>query len=118
MKYFHIHIYFEVNDIGYALELWEKAKLIGLFDVVKFQEKPVGPHPTGMVEMHFKEPRYSLALEWVKIHRGHLTAMIHQDTGDDFKDHTDHIQWMGKELPLDFRFFELILLRPDLKINP
>ncbi|MBL7543270.1 MAG: hypothetical protein JNL11_05610 [Bdellovibrionaceae bacterium] len=118
MKYFHIHVYFEEKDINHAYVLLDKATAIGLFEVVRFQEKPVGPHPTAMVEMHFKESCYSQVLEWIKINRGTLTAMIHQDTGDDFKDHTDNIQWLGEKRPLDFSFFELILKRPELRINP
>lgn len=118
MKYFHIHIYFEENQIDQALSLIEEGSCARLFDVIKMQEKPVGPHPTGMVELHFKEPCYSQALDWVNYHRGILTAMIHQDTGDDYKDHTDHIQWIGPKLVLDFEFFELIKSRPDLRLNP
>ena len=87
------------------------------FESVKIQEKPVVPHPTGMIEIHFGEPCYNKVIEWLNVNRGVLTAMVHEDTGDDFKDHTDGIRWLGKELPLDFSFFELILERPDLRIH-
>lgn len=118
MKYFHVHIYFEAKDIALARTLAEAARKLDMFEIVKFHDQPVGPHPASMFEMHFKEPCYRGVLEWVKNNRGPFTAMIHQDTGDDYKDHTDHIQWIGKQLPLDFSFFELIQTRPDLRINP
>lgn len=118
MKYFHVHIYFEDKDIQRARDLFEAAKLLDLFETVKFHDRPIGPHPTGMFEMHFKEPCYNQIMDWVAANRGHFTAMIHQDTGDDYIDHTEHIRWLGKQVPLDFSFFELIIARPELRINP
>lgn len=118
MKYYHVHIYFEANDLKQACSLFEIAKTVNLFTKVKFHEKPIGPHPTGMVELHFTEPWHATVESWVKANCGTLIAMIHQDTGDDLKDHTEHIQWLDKTLPLDFSFFELIKTRPDLRINP
>lgn len=117
MKCYHVHIYFEGKDKETALALTETAQLLSLFDTVKFHERPIGPHPTGMIELHFKEPFYRKVEEWANINRGAFTVMIHQDTGDDYKDHTEHIQWLGKELPLDFSFFELILTRPEMRIH-
>jgi aromatic ring-cleaving dioxygenase len=117
MKYFHVHVYFETKDKELAQTCFEKALLIDLFDTVKFQEQPIGPHPRGMVEMHFRDPCYDRVIDWVKTNQDGLTTMIHQDTGDDYKDHTEHIQWLGKPLTLNFSFFELIKTRPDLRVN-
>lgn len=118
MKYYHAHIYFEANDLNQAYRLFETTKTMNFFTKVKFHEKPVGPHPTGMVELHFTESCYASVESWVKTNCGTLIAMIHQDTRDDLKDHTEHIHWLDKKLPLDFSFFELIKTRPDLRINP
>lgn len=117
MKYYHLHVYFEPNDLESA-RLWStRADLLALVDSVKFREYPVGPHPTGMIEAYFNEMTYPAVIAWVKENRGDFSAMIHQDTGDDFKDHTDHIQWIGKELPLNFEFFKLIQTSPELRIH-
>jgi len=117
MKHFHIHIYFEENCLEAARTLSASASQVGLFELVKFHEQPVGPHSTGMIEAHFSEPAYPAVLEWAKANRGLFSVLIHQDTGDDHKDHTDGIHWLGKELPLKFDFFELILERPEFRIH-
>lgn len=117
MKHFHVHIYFDENCLLAARTLRASADQVGLFELVKFHEQPVGPHSTGMIEAHFCEPAYTDVLEWVEANRGIFSVLIHQDTGDDYKDHTDGIRWLGKELPLKFDFFELILGSPELRIH-
>lgn len=116
-KRFHAHIYFEPKDLESARSLAEKARVISQFEFVTISELPVGPHPTGMIEIHFSEPSHSLAIDWIKNNRGTFSGLIHQDTGDDLKDHTDNILWLGPKVPLDFSFFELIRRRPDLRIH-
>lgn len=117
MKRFHLHIYFKPTELEKARVLAGRAQRMHLFDVVKFHEHPIGPHPTGTIEGHFGDAAYSSVLEWVEANRGDFSTLIHQDTGDDFKDHTDGCSWLGQELLLDFSFFQLIQLRPELRIN-
>lgn len=117
MKHFHVHIYFEPNHLENALILAERARQTKLFELVKSHENPVGPHPMGTIEGHFKELNYFAVLNWVEANRGYFSALIHQDTGDDFKDHTDGIRWLGSELPLDFDFFKLVQVRPEFRVH-
>ncbi len=118
MKYFHVHIYFDAKDLELAYSLGEQAHLTNFFNNIKIFEKPIGPHPKGMIEMHFIESSFATILNWVKLHRKEFSVLIHEDTGDDIKDHTDGILWLGKQLPIDFSFFELIQLHPELRIHP
>ncbi len=117
MKHFHVHIYFEPDTLERARLLAERASLMDLFEFVKLHEQPIGPHPTGMIEAHFNQPSYHSVSDWVKANRGAFSALIHSDTGDDIKDHTDGIAWLGKELPLDFDFFKLIEAHPEFRIH-
>lgn len=117
MNNFHVHIYFEPESLEKARFLAGRARLTNLFEFVKIHEQPLGPHPMGMVECHFCAPSYISVLDWVEGNRGSFSALIHPDTGDDFKDHTDGVQWLGRELPLDFDFFGLIQLRPEFRIH-
>lgn len=117
MKHFHVHVYFESHSLDRARRWASDADRTGLFELVKFHSRPVGPHPTGMIEAHFSEPSYAFILKWLESNRGEFSVLIHQDTGDDFKDHTDDIRWLGKEVPLKFDFFDLIQDRPELRIH-
>lgn len=118
MKYFHAHIYFKAKDIDYARSLANKVRSQDNFEKVEFYEKPIGPHPLGMIEAHFREPCRKTITEWLTQNHGKFSVLIHEDTGDDVKDHTDDIVWLGEELKIDFSFFELIKTHPELRVHP
>ena len=118
MNNFHAHIYFEPNCIENARICSVNANLAGIFDLVKLFEQPIGPHPTGMIETHFTERARASALAWLEANRGDFSVLIHPDTGNDIKDHTEGIQWLGGILPLNFDFFKLIQEKPELRIHP
>ncbi len=117
MKYFHVHIYFEPDGLEVARLLTKRAQQTRLFEFVKLHEQPIGPHPTGMIEGHFGEVSYVSVLDWLETNRGSFSVLIHQETGDDFKDHTVGARWLGKEISLDFNFFELIRVHPEFRIH-
>ena len=71
-----------------------------------------------MKDVHFGETDYASVVSWLEDNRGDFSVLIHQDTGDDFRDHTEGIPWLGKELPLKLDFFELIKRNPALYIHP
>lgn len=117
MNQFHAHIYFENRDLEKALKLAELIQSNTMFDHVEVVDKPIGPHPLAMIEVHFNGKVYELVMSWFETHRGNFSVLLHQDTGDDVKDHTDGILWLGRALEIDFSFFELIKKRPDLRIH-
>lgn len=117
MKIFHAHVYFEEDCLEKARAWAWRASKSGLFSLVKDYERPVGPHPRAMIEAHFDESSFADSVAWIEQTHGPFSVLIHQDTGDDFKDHTDGIRWLGEELKLDFDFFRLILEHPELRIH-
>jgi aromatic ring-cleaving dioxygenase len=112
MKLYHAHVYFKSFGLR-AQDFYLEAS--NVFKEIKLYPKPVGPHPLPMVELHFveKEP----ATKWLKDNHGDFSVLIHEETGDDVRDHTENIEWLGTPLVLDFNFFELIKTRPDLKVH-
>ena len=117
MKRFHVHIYFDPATLKTACLLADRTEQTNLFEFVKLHEQPIGPHPTGMIEGHFGELSNIFVLDWLEANRGSFSVLIHQDTGDDFKDHTDGARWLGKEMALDFKFFELIQDHPEFRVH-
>lgn len=118
MKHFHAHIYFESDQQPEITKLRLLALSDTLFTLNKLHEKPVGPHPKAMLELHFTDVAYERAMAWLKANCFSFSVLIHQDTGDDFKDHTDDIHWLGEVLPINFSFFELIQSHPELRVHP
>ncbi|KAI5895382.1 uncharacterized protein SCHCODRAFT_02494648 [Schizophyllum commune H4-8] len=60
-----------------------------------------GPHPVAMFEVDTFTPHTTGVLfSWLAVHRGPLSVLIHPNTGDDYRDHTELPIWMGKPWPL------------------
>lgn len=76
-------------------------------------DKPVGPHPIGMFEVNLFTPaQFGAFVPWLVINRGPLSALVHPNTGDDVRDHTQLATWMGQPFPL-----RIGLLRNFLKMK-
>ncbi len=117
MNRFHAHIYIKKQNLSETQEIIRLAQIIGIFEYVELFDEPIGPHPFGMIELHFSDQVYHVALEWLKSHHGNFSVFIHQETGDDFRDHTDGVIWLGTPVEIDFSFFELIKKFPELSIH-
>ena len=120
MKRFHAHLYFQPEALAYAEEMANEIKknLNEKVTFLKVYSTPVGPHPLPMIEIHFWESDDALVFQWLKHRHQNLSVLIHEDTGDDVKDHSSGIRWLGAPVEIDFDFFELILSRPDLRVHP
>ena len=53
-----------------------------------FEVDTFTPHTTGVL------------FSWLAVHRGPLSVLIHPNTGDDYRDHTELPIWMGQPWPL------------------
>lgn len=117
MQYFHAHIYYDPNQLTEIKKIQEQVFLNPVFSKCKLFTSPVGPHPKAMLELHFDDLCFKAAIAWLDAKCLGFSVLIHQDTGDDFKDHTEDIRWLGEVLPIDFSFFELIQSKPELRIH-
>jgi DOPA 4,5-dioxygenase len=101
---YHAHIYFTDTTLAAADQLREAAErewgARGVF-VSRLVRRLVGPHPTPMFEIDFEVAQRDAIVAWLKAHRGVLTVLVHEVTGDDYRDHTDGVFWLGEPLPLD-----------------
>ena len=62
---------------------------------------------TGMFEVNIFTPaQFGAFISWLVINRGPLSALVHPNTGDPLRDHTQRATWMGRELPLDLGKFK------------
>jgi len=118
MKRFHAHVYFKDHEISKMKSLMELAQRDPACPLKIWQlfEHQVGPHALPMLELHFDESRESASLEWLAHHRGDFSVLIHEDSGDDVKDHT-HPRWLGNPLPINFDFFDEVKDDPSLAIH-
>ncbi|KAF2878110.1 DOPA-like domain-containing protein [Massariosphaeria phaeospora] len=108
---FDIHVYFlqsDAEELKYATELWERIRReFPELRIYKVWDKAIGPHPLGMFEVNLFTPeQFGAFVPWLVIHRGPLSALIHPNTGDDERDHTQRATWMGHPLPLNLKLFK------------
>jgi DOPA 4,5-dioxygenase len=98
---FHAHIYFDTASRDVAARVREG--LGARFDVRlgRWHDQPIGPHPKSMYQVAFLPNQFEKVVPWLMLNREGLDVLIHPETGDDVKDHTDHALWLGEKLELN-----------------
>ncbi|KAG0709344.1 DOPA-like domain-containing protein [Suillus ampliporus] len=86
----------------YAKELHERVRReFPELRIYKLWDKPIGPHPTAMFEVNTFNPHQTGAFfSWLVVHRGPCDVLVHPNTGDSFRDHTELATWIGRRWPL------------------
>ena len=69
--------------------------------------EPIGPHPTGMFEVDISTPaQFGAFVPWLAMHRGSLSVLVHSNTGNNLRDHSQNAIWIGEKLPLKLSIFD------------
>ena len=118
MKNYHAHIYFELEQQAIAEELVTRLLELKLPDLKlwKFHVKKVGPHALPMGEVHFNQSHLDEVVKCLKLNHKDLSILVHEDSGDDYKDHENPI-WVGTPLHIDFGFFDKVKAQPSLSVH-
>ena len=96
------------DQAKFALELWERIRReFPELRIYRVWDRPVGPHPIAMFEVNLFTPKqFGAFIPWLVINRGPLSALVHPNTDDEERDHTQRATWMGERLPLDLSMFK------------
>lgn len=103
MRY-HAHIYWQNEDQRReALNLRETLREMGS-KVGSIHEEAVGPHPYAMYQVNYN----SNIAETVEglLSKTKLDILLHEDTGDDLRDHTEGARWLGNKLTLNLEWLK------------
>lgn len=111
---FDIHIYFQQTSAAqtkYAKELHERIRReFPELRVYSLFERPIGPHPIGMFEVNvFSPEQFGAFVSWLVVWRGPLSALVHPNTGEDVRDHSQRATWWVSFFFLFFFFLFLWL---------
>lgn len=49
----------------------------------------------------FTPEQFGAFVPWLVIHRGPLSALVHPNTGEEVRDHSQRATWLGERLPLN-----------------
>jgi aromatic ring-cleaving dioxygenase len=97
---YHAHVYFDADTREQAAKLCAAAGETFGVNIGRMHDRPVGPHPRGSCQLTVPADQFSIVIPWLIENRHGLTIFTHAETGDAFKDHTDHVIWLGPSEPL------------------
>ena len=101
----HAHVYFDAatRDAAWALREVIDRELAGRFEIGRFHEKPVGPHPMWSYQLAIPAANFAHVIGWLALNHGALDVFVHPNTGDPLRDHRDSAIWIGRSYALDLR---------------
>lgn len=99
----HAHVYFDAasRDAAWALRESIATALHGRFEMGRFHEKPVGPHPMWSYQLAVPAEHFSFVIGWLALNHGRLDVFVHPNTDDPLRDHRDSALWLGRSHPLN-----------------
>lgn len=103
---YHAHVYYGAATLGKARGVCEAARDAFGLVMGRMHEKPVGPHPDWSCQLLVPHDKFGDVVRWFMLNRDGLNVLIHPETGDHLKDHTEHAVWMGAVRPLDVSMFK------------
>ncbi|WP_299490148.1 DOPA 4,5-dioxygenase family protein [uncultured Shewanella sp.] len=103
--FYHAHVYFDAGTLELATQLCQQAERLFTLTLGRFHQKLVGPHPRWSCQLAFNQAEYDKLCHWLDKNRQGLSILIHADTGNDLKDHTEYAFWLGQPLILNLSLF-------------
>ena len=102
--YYHAHIYWSTPEQrSNALSLREPLSNLEC-GLGRVWDQPIGPHPLPMYQVNYCSSN-QIDVEYL-LGKSGLTILLHEDTGDDLRDHTEGTRWLGETLELDLAWLE------------
>lgn len=102
---YHAHVYFDAATVEKARGICEACRDRFRVQMGRVHERTVGPHPDWSCQLAFGPEQAGEVIGWLALNREGLNILVHPETGDELKDHTDHAIWMGAVRPLDTSIF-------------
>lgn len=103
---YHAHVYWSDSkhrQLAYNL----RATFIQLGCLVGvMHDVAVGPHSLPQYQVRFSDEHKQKIEILLRLRAKELSALIHESTKDDVRDHTEGASWIGKELPLNLEWLE------------
>ncbi len=102
ITHYHAHIYYDPKTTrDRAAQLRERvAKEFPQATVGRWHDELVGPHLRPMYQVAFPSEMLADFLPWLMLNRDGLAVLVHPETGNALRDHTEHAAWLGEKLPL------------------
>lgn len=102
--HYHAHIYWQNENQRFdALNLRQPLKELGC-RLGTVHDEPIGPHPCAMYQVNYNS---NIAEQVEKLlSTTKLDILLHEDTGDDLRDHAEGARWIGNKLTLNLEWLK------------
>ena len=102
--HYHAHVYWQ-NEAQRreALLLRQPLQELGC-QLGRIWDEAIGPHPFAMYQVNYTDAN-SRAVEQL-LGTTKLDILLHEDTGDDVRDHTQGARWLGNKLTLNIEWLQ------------
>jgi len=105
-----VHVYYNVGSASqtqFARELHTRIRLeFPELRVYRLWDRPIGPHTMAMFEVNLFTPvQFGAFVPWLVVNRGPLSALVHPNTDDELRDHTQRATWLGERVIVDTSLF-------------
>jgi aromatic ring-cleaving dioxygenase len=98
---YHAHVYYDPAGKADAQRLCESLRHRFAIPMGRMHDGAVGPHPRGSCQLTVTPENFSDVMQWLVANRNGFTIFAHGLSGDEIKDHTDHVIWLGPSELLD-----------------
>lgn len=102
---YHAHVYFAPDQYDAAVRFRQMLGRNFKVDIGNVHHEPVGPHTMPMYQVVFIKTQFTAIVTWMMFNRHGLTILIHPESGDDLKDHTEYSLWLGQSKAIDTSVF-------------
>jgi DOPA 4,5-dioxygenase len=103
ISHYHAHIYYDPSATRErASHLRERvAANFPEARIGRWHDELVGPHLRSMYQVAFPSAMFASFLPWLMLNRDGLAVLVHPETDDAYRDHSEHAAWLGEKLPLN-----------------
>jgi len=105
MRY-HAHVYWnDAEQRAHAVAMRIGLEMLGC-QLGRIHDVPIGPHPLAMYQVMYDDPIREPVERMLSNESHGISILLHEDTGDDIRDHTTGARWINDPVPLDIGWFE------------
>ena len=108
ISHYHAHIYYDPTATRERAARLRDRVAANFPDarLGRWHDELIGPHLRSMYQVEFPTAMLGSFLPWLMLNRDGLAVLVHPETGNALRDHTEHAAWLGEKLPLKLDVLE------------
>lgn len=97
---YHAHVYYDAGTRPQAEAIREALGAQYTVTLGRWHDELVGPHTASMYQVAFESDQFPGVVPWLMANHAGLSVLIHPNSEDEVRDHSESAMWLGAPLPL------------------